>query len=355
MKATYNKKYEQLRREISKNLIRQKEQMGNVSTKRISKICYTSPSTAERWFKGEAIPDLPRLHILSDFFGCSIYNLIEPETEVPYYLINQLAEPATYADQVQFFLQLYNSNFTSFESMEQLSAIIDHPIVKFLITLYFKNLVLVRDQGVAGSELQEWFSQMIKDFSIPVSCASHRRVKEVFADGRSLDIYADFLRTARYLHEHEPEERLRAAETQEDINKKELMSPETRLPTQDEIKKNQHFFETGDEYFQDVLKEDEDNYMAELFSMDNSAFLMTETSNGEGNNYETESWDDIDIDPDTIPVGPDDYYESPSSQVEICSHPEVEALELPEFLQDQMSLSHGQQRNPGDTEAHDGE
>ena len=257
MEATYNRKNEEIRRELSKNLINQKKRLGDVSIKKIAKAFNTSPSTVERWFKGEALPDLPRLHMLADFFGCTIYNLIEPDTEIPYYLTDQPSSRVTYAEQAHFFLQLYSSNFTKFESMEQLSAIISNPIVRYLVVSYFRNLLLVQDYGVAGTELQDWVSQMSTDFAIPVTKVSNRRIKEVLDTKRTLSLYADFLRTARYLHEHASEEHLKVAEDQEETNvRKEWLNTNERIPTYDEVKKYPHFYETGDYYFEDVLDDD---------------------------------------------------------------------------------------------------
>ena len=248
MKATYNKISEQLRRELSINLAAQKKRMGNVSINTVSSSCHYYFTSVKRWFGGTSLPDLPNLYMLADFFGCSIFNLIESEYDVSYYLSHQPNQLVTYADQFHFFLNLYSSPCTTFNSFGQLLSIIDNPIVQFLVSSFFRKLAIVREYGASGTELQTWVEQVNNDFAIPVSPASPNRFKEVFNQERTLCLYADFLRAAKYLHEHDAEDQASIAEYQNEHDGLEWFS-EFRVPTLEEIRMYPQFYGSEDDYY----------------------------------------------------------------------------------------------------------
>ena len=246
LEAIYKKTSEELRREFSKNLKTQREKMGHVSIKKIASVCHVSSTTAERWFKGSSLPDLPNLYMLADFFGCSVYSLLEPADDETFYLLRQPVHLSTYADVFHYLLRLYSSPYINFQSPTQLTDVITNPITKFLIDSFFKNLDLVRHAGVSSSELQAWIKKVSEDFSLPISPASPKRINEILSQNRTLDLYSDYLRTATYLYDHMAEEQIEDAERQEDINY-ELLSG-LRIPSPDEFKRYPDFYGSPEDY-----------------------------------------------------------------------------------------------------------
>ena len=139
----YNKTSEELRREFSKNLKTQRDKMGHISIKKIASACHVSSTTAERWFKGSSLPDLPNLYMLADFFGCSVYSLLEPADDETLYLLRQPVHLSTYADVFHYLLRLYSSPYINFQSPTQLTDVITNPITKVDKIMLYDTLMLV--------------------------------------------------------------------------------------------------------------------------------------------------------------------------------------------------------------------
>lgn len=243
MTSDYNRISEHLRRKLAKNLTSEKDRFGRISMNRLASVCCVSHGTCGSWFRGEALPGLVSLYMLADYFGCSVYNLIEDDTDTAYYLSSQPGRPQTYADLFCLYQQMLKAPYLHFKSSAQLTELITDPIASFLIRSYFRNLDLVRRGNVPGSELKKWVRKLTVDFAIPISPASPAQVLEVFSSSRTFDEYADYLRTAKFLHEHAAQMQFDRAESRDEAAAADgWANPDFRMPDPSEYAECPEFY-----------------------------------------------------------------------------------------------------------------
>ena len=247
--AAYNKRSEELRRQISKNLSVEKKRVGKISMNRLSSACCASHGTVEAWFRGDAIPGLTNLYLLADYFGISVYNLLESDKDVSHYLSCRSPRLYTYADLFLYFKQMIESPYLHFQSSAQLTGMIADPIARFLVESFFRNLDLVKQGNVPGSELRKWVQKVSSDFDIPLSGASPRQVQEVFSSSRTFDEYADYQRTAACLHEQAAQMLSDAAQNREEAAAADgWNNPDFRTPSPSERAEFPEFYKDHVEY-----------------------------------------------------------------------------------------------------------